>query len=132
MLYNRWLMDMPKIMDICVLYGGSNHGLTNQLVTRLFTLQPKYAEDVASMVPALVGNISELQERCMDLAHKALQAKADASGAALVQELAGKHCHADVMHGWSMCVASNCRRSCSGDHGALLTGCPCAWHAALL
>lgn len=44
LLYNKWLLDVPKMADLAVLYGPSNAGLTGQLLQALLALQPKYAK----------------------------------------------------------------------------------------
>ena len=32
LLYNKWLLDMPKLLDIAVLYGRDNPALVQQLM----------------------------------------------------------------------------------------------------
>jgi hypothetical protein len=44
LLYNNWLVDVPKMLDIAVLYGPSNSKLTAQWLQQLLLLQPKYAQ----------------------------------------------------------------------------------------
>lgn len=44
MLYNRWLVDVPKMMDLAVLYAPGNSQLVQQLLHQLLVLQPKYAQ----------------------------------------------------------------------------------------
>lgn len=43
-LYNNHLIDVPKMLDIAVLYGPGNSKLTGQLLQQLLVLQPKYAK----------------------------------------------------------------------------------------
>lgn len=35
LLYDKWLLDAPKILDLCVLYGPSNRDLTSRLVKQV-------------------------------------------------------------------------------------------------
>ena len=35
MLYNDWLLDMPKLLDIAVLYGRDNPALVQQLMQKV-------------------------------------------------------------------------------------------------
>ena len=35
MLYNDWLLDMPKLLDIAVLYGRENPALVQQLMQKV-------------------------------------------------------------------------------------------------
>lgn len=44
LLYNKWLMDVPKMMDLCVLYAPGSAQLVQQLLHQLLMLQPKYAQ----------------------------------------------------------------------------------------
>ena len=34
-LYERWILDIPKLMDIAVLYGRKNPGLTRRLLEQV-------------------------------------------------------------------------------------------------
>eukprot|EP00976_Prorocentrum_cordatum_P087490 1186928-Prorocentrum_minimum.AAC.4 len=57
-LYDNWVFDIPKLLDICVLYGHSNPDLTRRLVEGVFTSQPAYVDDLAgerSIPPAFNG-----------------------------------------------------------------------------
>lgn len=38
-LYDRWLLDVPKLLDIAALYGPDNPELTRQLLTKVVFLQ---------------------------------------------------------------------------------------------
>jgi activating signal cointegrator complex subunit 2 len=44
LLYDRWLLDVPKMMDLAVLFGPGSSRLTQQLLQQLLHLQPKYAQ----------------------------------------------------------------------------------------
>lgn len=44
MLYNKWLVDVPKMMDLAVLYAPGSSQLVQQLLHALLMLQPKYAQ----------------------------------------------------------------------------------------
>lgn len=44
MLYNKWLVDVPKMMDLAVLYAPGSSQLVQQLLHQLLMLQPKYAQ----------------------------------------------------------------------------------------
>eukprot|EP00877_Chromochloris_zofingiensis_P004569 jgi/Chrzof1/14112/Cz08g25160.t1 len=82
-LYNNWIFDVPKLMDICVLYGSSNKPLVSQLIGQLFTLQPKYADDISNAAALMVDNLQQLTASCVKLAQQVLQGQAK-----LVLELA--------------------------------------------
>lgn len=44
LLYDRWLVDVPKLMDLAVLYAPGSSQLVAQLLQQLLMLQPKYAQ----------------------------------------------------------------------------------------
>ena len=42
LLYDRGLLAVPQLLDLCVLYGRTNAPLMRQLLTQLLALQPRY------------------------------------------------------------------------------------------
>ena len=44
-IYQHYLFDVPKLMDLCVLYGNSNKTLLSKLVANVFKWQPQYKQD---------------------------------------------------------------------------------------
>lgn len=53
-LYENFLFDMPKIMDICVLYGKQNGPLVSKMVENIFSKQEGYHDDLRQIVPAVL------------------------------------------------------------------------------
>ena len=53
-VYNHYLFDVPKILDLCVLYGEGNRPLLSKMITSLFESQPKYVEDWCSTIKSLL------------------------------------------------------------------------------
>ena len=53
-VYNHYLFDVPKILDLCVLYGEGNRPLLSKMITNLFESQPKYVEDWCSTIKSLL------------------------------------------------------------------------------
>ena len=45
-LYDRWLIDVPKLLDVAALFGPTNTHLVSQLLDKVFQLQHQYAGDV--------------------------------------------------------------------------------------
>ena len=35
-IYNKWLIDMPKLLDLCTIYGQSNSGIVGKIVENVF------------------------------------------------------------------------------------------------
>lgn len=46
LLYNKWIFDIPRLLDFCAIYSLSNPSITKQIVTYIFKIQPKYNDDL--------------------------------------------------------------------------------------
>ena len=53
-IYDHYLFDVPKLMDLCVLYGRANQAALGTMLTSIFERQPKYIEDLANAAKGLV------------------------------------------------------------------------------
>ena len=53
-LYENFIFDIPKIFDLCVLYGEGNAQLLTKMVDNIFTQQPKYNDDLLYAVPTII------------------------------------------------------------------------------
>lgn len=53
LIYDKKLWDVPKILDVCVLYGPRNKEKTTKMVSRLFELQPKFNDDLSKLLPVI-------------------------------------------------------------------------------
>lgn len=49
-VYYKFVFTIPKIWDICLIYGVDNKQHISRLVSNVFALQPKYEEDSATAV----------------------------------------------------------------------------------
>ncbi|BFZ15923.1 hypothetical protein BsWGS_18962 [Bradybaena similaris] len=63
-LYNNFLFDMPKIFDICSLFGKSNCTLLSKMVGNIFTQQPKYTNDLHETIPTIIQVFSIIAAKC--------------------------------------------------------------------
>lgn len=52
-LYDNFILDIPKIIDLCTLFGGSNEKLLVKMIDNVFRHQPKYLEDVNAALPSI-------------------------------------------------------------------------------
>ena len=43
-IYDNFLFDIPKIFDLCCLYGNSNKPLLGKMVANVFNCQPKLVD----------------------------------------------------------------------------------------
>ncbi|XP_070552023.1 activating signal cointegrator 1 complex subunit 2-like [Ptychodera flava] len=62
-IYENFLFDIPKLFDLCVLYGG-NHALLNKMLTNIFTQQPKYKDDLGDIVPTFLQVFDGIKTKC--------------------------------------------------------------------
>lgn len=60
-LYENYIFDIPRLMDICVVYGhGSDTALVSKMIGNVFQQQPKYIDDLHTVVPAIEKVMSVL------------------------------------------------------------------------
>ena len=53
-LYENFIFDIPKLMDLCVLYGTGNGPLLSKMISNIFKCQPKYVDDLRAVVPTVI------------------------------------------------------------------------------
>lgn len=66
-LYENFLFDIPKIMDICALYGGedsTNTPLLSKMLENIFSKQPKYYDDLKITIPTIFQTLEDILTRC--------------------------------------------------------------------
>lgn len=63
-LYENFLFDIPKIFDLCVLYGEGNSPLLTKIVDNIFTQQPKYNDDLQCAIPTIIQVFHDIGEKC--------------------------------------------------------------------
>jgi len=59
-LYNEWIVDIPKIFDICAVYGHSNPEIVSAFVRNAFELQPRYKEDLVACIRTLTSSTDQV------------------------------------------------------------------------
>lgn len=53
-LYENYIYDIPRLMDICVVYGhGNDAALVSKMIGNVFQQQPKYSDDLRAVVPTI-------------------------------------------------------------------------------
>ena len=45
-IYENWLIDIPKLLDVAAVYGAANAPLVTRIHSAIFALQPKYLADL--------------------------------------------------------------------------------------
>ncbi|XP_019498721.1 PREDICTED: activating signal cointegrator 1 complex subunit 2 isoform X1 [Hipposideros armiger] len=66
-LYNNFLFDIPKILDLCVLFGKGNSPLLKKMIGNIFIQQPSYYNDLDETMPTILQVFSNI------LQHSGLQ-----------------------------------------------------------
>ncbi|TUM79444.1 Activating signal cointegrator 1 complex subunit 2 [Bagarius yarrelli] len=59
-IYDNFLFDIPKILDLCVLFGRGNSQLLRKMIENIFTQQPGYYGDLDQTLPSIIQDLSEL------------------------------------------------------------------------
>ncbi|KAL5020282.1 hypothetical protein ScPMuIL_003174 [Solemya velum] len=63
-LYENFLFDIPKIFDLCVLYGAENGELLTKMVGNIFSQQSRYNEDLRETIPTITQIFDNLKVKC--------------------------------------------------------------------
>mmetsp|Transcript_11013 Transcript_11013/g.36587 ORF Transcript_11013/g.36587 Transcript_11013/m.36587 type:complete len:253 (-) Transcript_11013:497-1255(-) len=59
LVYDRWLLDAPKLLDASALFGFSNPALARRLLASAVRLEPRYADDLAEAIGAAAEALSQ-------------------------------------------------------------------------
>lgn len=54
LIYDNFIFDVPKMMDLCVLFGPTNSVLLSKMFKNIFVNQPKYKYDLEETAKGLV------------------------------------------------------------------------------
>lgn len=63
-IYDNFLFDIPKILDLCVLFGKGNSQLLHKMIENIFTQQPAYYNDLDETVPTVLQVFDTILEKC--------------------------------------------------------------------
>eukprot|EP00069_Balaena_mysticetus_P007030 bmy_00965T0 len=63
-LYNNFQFDIPKILDLCVLFGKGNSPLLQKMIGNIFTQQPSYYNDLDETMPTILQVFSNILQHC--------------------------------------------------------------------
>nr|XP_033810966.1 activating signal cointegrator 1 complex subunit 2 isoform X2 [Geotrypetes seraphini] len=63
-LYDNFLFDIPKLLDLCVLFGKGNGALLQKMIGNVFTQQPNYYTDLDETVPTILQVFSNILNKC--------------------------------------------------------------------
>ena len=57
LIYDEWIIDIPKILDIMALYSGTNPEIVTFIINQAFKMNPEQEEDFKGLVEILNTNI---------------------------------------------------------------------------
>ncbi|XP_068460552.1 activating signal cointegrator 1 complex subunit 2 [Clinocottus analis] len=63
-IYENFLFDIPKILDLCVLFGKGNSQLLHKMIDNIFTQQPSYYIDLIETVPTVLQVFDTILDKC--------------------------------------------------------------------
>lgn len=63
-IYDNYLFDIPKLMDLCVLFGKGNGQLLSRMIENIFTQQPEYYNDLKETVPIVLQVFETILHKC--------------------------------------------------------------------
>ncbi|VAH87923.1 unnamed protein product [Triticum turgidum subsp. durum] len=64
LLQQKKLLDLPKLLDICAIYGHDNGELTSSLVTNAIVVQPNLLDGINTVLPQFLDIFHTMQDRC--------------------------------------------------------------------
>ncbi|KAL3132505.1 hypothetical protein ABBQ32_009050 [Trebouxia sp. C0010 RCD-2024] len=68
LLYDKWVLDVPKLLDLAAIYGPDNAVLVQKLMQQVFKVQPGYARDLWDTGPALATDLQDVEQTCKQAA----------------------------------------------------------------
>uniref|UniRef100_A0A147A728 Activating signal cointegrator 1 complex subunit 2 n=1 Tax=Fundulus heteroclitus TaxID=8078 RepID=A0A147A728_FUNHE len=63
-IYDNFLFDIPKILDLCVLFGKGNSQLLHKMIENIFTQQPAYYNDLDETLPTILQVFDTILNKC--------------------------------------------------------------------
>ncbi|PKU59472.1 activating signal cointegrator 1 complex subunit 2 [Dendrobium catenatum] len=64
LLQEKKLLDLPKLLDICAIYGHENGELIKSLVTNAIKVQPQFVHNLGGVVSHFLNIVHTMYERC--------------------------------------------------------------------
>lgn len=66
-IHQKQIFDIPKLLDICAIYGHDNAKITRQLVNNAFAMNENLYDDLADIVPVISNTVHTMLQRCSSL-----------------------------------------------------------------
>ncbi|CAM9001469.1 unnamed protein product [Rhodiola kirilowii] len=64
LLHEKKLLDLPKLLDICAIYGHENRDIVTSLVHNAFKAQPKIHDNSTAVMFKFLSILLTMQQRC--------------------------------------------------------------------
>ncbi|KAL9252024.1 Activating signal cointegrator 1 complex subunit 2-like protein [Drosera capensis] len=64
LLQEKRLLDFPKLLDVCAIYGHENEDLTRSLILNALKAQPGFHKSFTPMLSHIVGVVHTMYQRC--------------------------------------------------------------------
>ena len=61
-IYDNFLFDITRLLDLCSLYCSFNQPLLSKMVTNVFERQPRYRADLQSAIRSVLGLLDRVQQ----------------------------------------------------------------------
>ncbi len=65
MLYEKFLLELPRILDMCVLFSSCNRAITSKMIGNVFRHQPHYNNDLVECVMTIMAALDAATEQHM-------------------------------------------------------------------
>ncbi|XP_054719218.1 activating signal cointegrator 1 complex subunit 2-like [Uloborus diversus] len=63
LIYDNFIFDVPKILDLCAVYGFRNQAILSKMIKNIFSTQPKYLNDLQETTQCILEAFSRAEER---------------------------------------------------------------------
>ena len=63
MIYDKFIIEVPAVLDICVLFGACNPQITSRKVGNIFRCQPQYGEDLVTACTTMATALDTVAEQ---------------------------------------------------------------------
>ena len=63
MLYEKYLLELPRILDMCVLFSSCNRAITSKMIGNVFRHQPQYNNDLVECVITIMAALDTATEQ---------------------------------------------------------------------
>ena len=63
MIYDKYIIEVPAVLDMCVLFGACNPQITTRMVANIFRCQPQYSEDLVTACTTMSTALDTVAEQ---------------------------------------------------------------------